>query len=109
MPRSVRQELITRERQKRALALRLRGATYRQIAAQVGYANQGGAHKAVKRALVEVGRDEAVALRKLEMERLHEAFRGVWAKATDGTSPGNTKAIDTALKIMDKMDRLSGL
>lgn len=109
MPRSIRQRVARREREKRALKLRLRGATFRQIASEVGYANQGGAHKAVRRALAEVGQSERRDLYTLEMERLNDMLFRVWPTASNSDDPKHVSAINAVLAIMDKMNKLAGL
>lgn len=109
MPQSVQQKYATRKRQREALSLRLGGATYRQIARQVGYANPGSAYKAVNRALREVDHGEARKLQALELERLNDMLSRVWPVATNGSHPKNVRAIDQALAIMQRMDRLAGI
>lgn len=109
MPQSVQQKYATRQRQREALSLRLGGATYRQIARQVGYANPGSAYKAVNRALREVNQGEAEELHALELERLNDMLSRIWPLATNGDHPKNNEAVRQALAIMRRMDRVAGI
>lgn len=58
--------------QKRVKAIRLRtmGATYEQIATELGYANKGGAYKAVKAGLHEAVVESATEMRVVQNEKL---------------------------------------
>ncbi|MQY04129.1 hypothetical protein [Actinomadura macrotermitis] len=60
----------TVERDAKALALRVQARSYTEIAAELGYADRSGAHKAVSRALQETLEEPAAAVRTLELERL---------------------------------------
>lgn len=97
-------ELIEKERQ--VVELRRAGATFDDIAKATGYATPQGAylayHRAMKRTLVEAGTDE---MRELELDRLDRMQRAVWGKAMQG----DTQAITTALKILDRRARYLGL
>jgi hypothetical protein len=93
------------EKWGKALALRRAGATFAQIARQVGYAEEGAAHKAVMSAIKATLREPAEEVRTLEVERLDRLMLGVWQRAIDGKS----EAIDRVLKIMDRRARLLGL
>jgi hypothetical protein len=93
------------ERKRRALELRRAGASYEQIADQIGYANRGGAHKAVTSALKTAVQEQADELRTLECERLDRLLLAVWKAAIDG----DLKAIDRALRIQEQRARLLGL
>lgn len=58
--------------QKRVKAIRLRtmGATYEQIAQELGYANKGGAYKAVKAGLHEAVVESAMEMRVVQNDKL---------------------------------------
>ena len=58
------------DREAQALDLRKAGASFAAIAKQLGYANKGGAHKAVTRALARVPNEAAVDMRAMDRERL---------------------------------------
>jgi hypothetical protein len=88
------------------MELRLEGLTYAEIASKIGYASAAGAHKSVRRALVEVGADEARELLPFQLMRLDDLLAQVWPVATDPTHPRQDAAIITALRIMHKMDVL---
>lgn len=94
------------ERRRQALRLRIRGASFDDIAEQVGLAGgKGSACRVVQEALAEIGREEAEELRALELYRLDELHRAVWSKALRG----NLAAVDRVLKIMERRAKLCGL
>jgi len=69
------------ETAQRAVALRRQGMTFEQIGAALGMTN-AGAHGAVKRALrlvIDEARNDAEALRALQLERLDEMYREAYA------------------------------
>jgi hypothetical protein len=109
MGRSRRQQMVIRDREAEALKLRRSGHTYDEIATAVGFANRGAAHKAVHRALQATIQGPADDLRAMELERLEEAFRTVWPLAIDPTNVDQLKAMDTTLKVMERIDRLTGI
>ena len=73
-PPSVRRTAAA-ERQRRAVELRRAGLTFEAIAARLGYANGGGAHKAVMAALSRWGVGGVADLRQLEDDRLDALLR----------------------------------
>jgi hypothetical protein len=109
MARSLAQQLATRHKQADAVALRQEGHSYEAIAAKTGYASASGAQKAVKRALAEIGMDEARELRHLQQQRLDDLLAQAWPIANDPTHRGNVAAVGAVLRIMDRMNRLVGL
>lgn len=93
------------EQRRRALELRKAGATYDQIAQQVGYTNRGSAHRAVMAALKEITAEPAQEVRQLELERLDAMLLGLWPAARKG----NQGAVDRVLRIMERRAKLLGL
>lgn len=89
----------------KALALRMAGANYDQIAAQCGYASRSGAYAAVLAAIKATLREPAEDVRTLEVERLDRLMLGVWQRACGGDS----EVIDRVLKIMSRRSSLLGL
>ena len=95
------------EREKKAFALRMAGATYEQIGAQLGVTT-GAAYKMVKRVLERTRRETdelADELRRLEVERLDALTLTLWKQAT----AGNFGAVDRVLRVMERRARLLGL
>ena len=88
-----------------ALRLRLSGASYREIAEKMGYAGPSGAHKAVDKALMEYISEPADKLRKIELARL-DTMELALAK---GVLAGDTDAIRTKLKCMERRAKLTGI
>lgn len=106
MTQSLKQQISTRTRQAQAVELRRDGNTYAAIATQLGFSNASAARKAVRRAVSEVGLEEARTLVALQHERLNELLAQTWPVATDGTDPNCLRAIDSTLRIMDRIDDL---
>lgn len=97
--------LAAQERRKKALDLRLAGASYRRIVQEGIYPNPGSAIRAVKQALAAVTQEAATDVLKMELERLDQAQMGIWAAVRSG----DVFAIDRMLKIMDMRARFLGL
>lgn len=92
-------------RYQRALELRQAGLTYSQIADALGYKSTMSAwcavESALNRRLVERGRNA----RSMDAARLDDLLKAVWAQALEG----NEKAIDRALRILQRRAQLLGL
>lgn len=69
----------TAERDANACRLRTEGATYSQIADQLGYADRAHARQAVERGLVAIVAEPAIELRTLELARLDLALAEAFA------------------------------
>ena len=93
------------ERENQALQLRKAGASYAQIATQLGYANLSGAWKACMRAIKRVPAENAREARDLDLARLDEALLAVWRDVQQG----RWRAIETAIHIMERRAKLLGL
>ncbi len=88
-----------------ALKMRLTGASYREIAKAFGWAGPSGAHKAVDKALMEYVQEDADKLRKLELARLDMMEVALAPKVL----AGDTDAIRTRLKCMERRAKLTGI
>jgi hypothetical protein len=97
--------IAARDRQIHALQLRRSGATFQQIAEQLGYAHRSNARKAIQAALDGALSDEADALRALDLDRLDRLQLAHWPRATSG----DVKATETVLKVMQHRAKLLGL
>jgi len=93
------------ERQQQALNLRIAGASFDQIARQVGYASRGAARNAVLAILKRREQEPADELRKMEGERLDRLQLGLWNQAANG----DREAIDRLLRLMKRRADLFGL
>lgn len=101
-------EVRLTERERQVLDLRITGKSFREIAEIVGYANEGGAYKAVQRALQATIQEPADELRRIEGERLNELFEVAFARATGGGDKA-LLAIDRCLQIQARRAALLGL
>lgn len=108
-------------RQEAAVALRMEGAPYSEIATTLGYSSASQARQAVERSLAALANspEDRDHLRFLEARRLERILRGIWRKATsetltdeDGHERPNEEhlaAARTALAVIDRHSRLYGL
>jgi hypothetical protein len=97
-------------RAEAAVALRIAGATYSEIARTLGYSNITRARQAVEQALASsVGDDDRERMRFIEGRRLERLLRGLWHKATDEENEEQLAAARTALAVIDRHAKLYGL
>lgn len=94
-----------------ALALRLSGADFEEIADFLGYTSAAEARSAVHSALSaeQHDPDEREKLRTEESSRLLALLRKVWGKAMDPEDPEHLSSVKMALQIIDRHSRLHGL
>jgi len=104
-PRTSVRRLRAAEKQKRALEMRIEGAAYEEIRAELGYRSRSGAHKAVMSALRKMLREPADTVRELELQRLDRILRPMMQLAITG----DAAAVDRVLKVMDRRAKLLGL
>jgi transposase-like protein len=93
------------EKRRQALELRKAGYGFDDIARALGYANAGGAYKAVQQALKETLREPADEVRKLELERVDRLMRAIWPRAIGGDG----ESIDRVLRLMQRRAKYLGL
>jgi hypothetical protein len=96
-----------------AVALRLAGASYDDIAVALEYPSPTEAREAVHADLsaraAEADPEERDRLRALEGARLERLLRSVWRKATTEADPEHLPAVRVALSVVDRHTRLYGL
>jgi hypothetical protein len=94
-----------------ALALRLAGASYTEIADALVMASPDVAREAVETVLANqvLENPDINTLREEEGMRLLRLLRGLWAKATDPNDEEHLHAIRVAVNIIDRRIRLFGL
>jgi len=96
-----------KELEIRALEHRKAGASYEQISRALG-CSKNAAWKAVKRGLANLSEEcaeKAKEVRQIETLRLDRLWAGVFEDAVNG----DPRAINTALRIMERRARLWGL
>lgn len=93
------------DKEVKVLELRRAGLTWQRIAEEVGYADHSGAYVAYKRAMKRVLQQPAEELRNAELDRLDRLQLAVWQKAMRG----ETNAIGSVLRIMERRAKLLGL
>lgn len=104
-PRPTKRRIANTDKQRQALELRTAGMQYEEIAVQVGYANRGAAHNAVKGALKATLKEPAEYMRQLEDDRLNRLLQSVWPQAI----AGELAAVGMALRIIAARRELLGL
>ena len=104
-PVPVRRNISAGEKTRRAIALKLAGASYQAIADQLGYYDASGAHRAVQRGLKLALQESAGDLRKIHYGRLEHMLMLLWPDVNRKDLP----SMQAALGIMDRMERLFGL
>jgi hypothetical protein len=76
------------QKQRQAMEMKRKGATYDEIAAEVGYAYRAGAHHAIKAALEQSRREmftETELYRAESLERLEALLKACWDRAIAGS------------------------
>lgn len=93
------------DKRQRALQLRKAGATYDQVAQQVGYANRGTAYRAVQTALEELPGETISETMLLDEQRLEQLVMALWPKAMKGegwAAERIIKVIELRLKLQEQ-------
>ena len=93
------------DREVQALELRRAGLSYRQIAVEVGWANESSAYRAVERAMNRVLQEPADKVRRLECERLDDWL----SKLYPAIDRGEARSIEVGLKVLERRAKLLGL
>lgn len=104
-PVPVKRQLSATEKTRRAIALKLAGASYTAIARQLGYADASGAKKAVQRGMNGLVQEDAKELRAIHYARLEHMLMLVWPDVNQR----DYGAMGVAVGIMDRIERLHGL
>lgn len=97
-------KILAQEKMRKAVELRKAGATYDSIAQMVGYSDASGARKAVERAMKQMIQEPALEVKTIQIERCNHMLMTLWPKVQQG----DERAIDSTLRIMDKIDRYMG-
>lgn len=95
-----------------ALALRLAGAGYDEVADALGLVNARTARDHAETALEARAWDDVEGRQKLRAEnsaRIERLLRGVWTKATTADHPEHLAAVKVAVSLIDRHIRLHGL
>lgn len=95
------------ERRDQAITLALSGATYAQIAAQIGV-SRSRAHQYIEEALAASAQEsagKASLYREKQLARTERMLMGIWQR----TIKGDLHAIDRAIKLLERQAKLTGL
>ena len=91
------------QRQQTALHLRAAGASYAQIAKELGFASRSGAHKSVTSAMKKLQVESVRELRTLHSVRIGEIILKLWSDR------GDPPAARALLACLEREARLFGL
>lgn len=108
MPASKAQQAAAADKRRKAIALRLAGLPWDEIADQTGYATAGAACTAVTEALKKNQRELGAAaeeLRDAEVARLDRLMAAHWPKALKG----DPRSSDIVLKCVAQRSKLLGV
>lgn len=94
-----------RERQTRALELRLKGHEYEEIAEMVGYSDKAAAYNGIRAVLDRREAEGVDQMRTIEGARLDKVQSVLWPLVEQG----DLAAIDRLLKVMQRRANLYGL
>lgn len=97
--------LTSAARRSRAVTLRLMGFSYDEVAQQCGYTDRSTARKTVMRALDKYEAARVGEMRIEENARLDRAQAAIWP----AVMKGDTKAVDTYLRLSARRARMNGL
>lgn len=103
--RLAERDVSARQREAQVLRLRVQGWSFARIAEEVGYSDQGGAHKAWKRALARIPKDAADDARehlRLQLEDMSAVLMAQLYK-------GNTRAGEALVKLQERYCRMLNL
>jgi len=94
-----------------AVALRLGGAGYATIAAQLGYASERRVRDVIERALAASVDDteDTQRLRKIQHARLERMLTSVWTRANNPKDPDHLAYSARALAILDRENKMLGI
>lgn len=104
-PVAVKRSMSSAERTRRAMALKLAGASYSQIALNLGYHDASGARKAVQRGMRNALHETSGELKKIHYGRLEHMLMLLWPDVNNR----DLSSMNAALAVMDRMERLYGL
>ena len=103
------------EKHRQALALRIGGASFEQIAQVLGYKDRTGGYRAVMAALALVPAPEAKTFRAINVERLNRMRLQYWGQLQrqrpqgEGLSPDDIALMRVELAIQEREARYLGL
>ena len=104
---------LTKDRASRiesAVALKIAGATYPQIARALDYAHPALARQAVEKALsTSVSDEDRKAQRAIASARIEALLRSVWRRANDPSDADHLGYMRGALALIDRYAKLWGL
>ena len=99
------QDITGAERVRRAIMLRLSGATYEQIARALDYSSPETARVTIAKAVAAVQLEAGKELKRIHHMRLEHMLMLLWPSV----NAGDLQSMSAAVGIMDRLERLHGL
>lgn len=96
------------EQTARAYELKLRGASYRRIAQEMGI-SLGKAHNLVKQAIAERVDPLVEEYRGLELDKLEDAEAKLWVQIENGSPRQLPRNIEVLIKLSERRSKLLGM
>jgi hypothetical protein len=104
-PKSSQKTLEAKDRQRRAIEMRLTGMGLQDIADQLGYSDASGAFRAIKRGMEKSVREPAEQLLTMELMRLDDLLQAHFPLAKSG----DTRSAELVLKVMERRSKYLGM
>lgn len=98
------QNMAARQKAQEALALRVTGKQWADIATELGYKGESGARLAASRLLRRAERESADQYKTLNRQRLEAMLSALWPKV----EKGNCAAINQARQIVAELCKIDG-
>lgn len=103
--KSSQKTLLAKDRQRRAVEMRMAGSDLADIADALGYSDASGAYRAISRAIDKAIKEPAEGLLAMELRRLDKLQEAHWPLALNG----DPKSSDLILRMMERRSRYLGL
>jgi hypothetical protein len=97
-------------RRQRAVALRVLGYSFRQIAEALGFSGEGSAFNAIAKELADARQEQVDHLRRIEHKRIEAIILNIWPSCLGNPSnPSTIDAIKVYLGLSNRLAKLFGL
>lgn len=107
------QSVETKDRARQAVDLKIAGATWKQISAELGMETESGARLLVARYFEKTAKTQFEEMHPILLERAEALWRKAWSKLNSVQSNGSMddwdKAMRQCVSVMQNLARISGL
>lgn len=113
MPKPRKQSIETKDRARKAVDLKIAGATWPQIADELGMQTEAGARLLVSRYFATEAERQFEEMHPILLERAELLWRRAWNKLNQVQQGGSlddwTKAMNQCVNVLNQLARISGL